>query len=140
MTWSERQAQAKKQAEEEEEKSRSAAFKAPAAPVSSAPSFGGIGKSAALGGAGVAAAVGALGVAAADADEEEEEAAFVRFPLIVVIACWLTSCFSPLHHRHRPRLPHLVPKRSLNQSQQPLRLHLPRHLPHRRHRQSLRYE
>jgi len=65
LTWSERQALAKKQAAEEEERSRSLAFKAPP-----------IGRSAVLGGAGVAAAaVGVLAVAAADADAEEEEAA-----------------------------------------------------------------
>ena len=84
MTWSERQAQAKKRAEEEEERSLSATFKPP--PVGSTSSFGGVSKSAALGGAGVAAAVGTLRVAAADADEEQ----FVGFLLIVNIACLLT--------------------------------------------------
>lgn len=91
MTWSERQALAKKQAEEEEAKSRSSSFTpATAAPVHAptfkhaAPSFGRAAVShppprnfgAVAGAAAVGAAVGVLGTAAyAAASEEPEEPA-----------------------------------------------------------------
>ena len=127
MTWSERQALAKKQAEEEESRSRASSFKpTPAAastPKWKAPTAVGLGV-----GAGVAAGVGVSAFASRDEEPEEE----ADWDAVGSSGCFcpeliLTSLASPppqlLPHRLRWRLAHhrhlslsLSPNRNLNRN------------------------
>jgi hypothetical protein len=132
LTWSERQALAKKQAAEEEERSRSVSFKAPTG-----------GMSAVLGRAGVAAAVGALGAAAMDADAEAEDAVVSLYHECILFALHrFNSCLHVLrelrrhllhlHHLRRRRRRQWQPNLSLIMRKN-LLLPLRRHLHRRRH-------
>ena len=138
MTWSERQALAKKQAEEEEARSKASSFKSTPATTSTpkwkAPSAVGFGA-----GGGIATSVGVATLASKDEGEPEEEADWEAVSLFRGIRSESieTSLHSPplrllLHPQWRVAHPHhLSPNLNWNRNSRPRR-HLRHHHPLRR--------